>query len=692
MKIMLLLYFFLLFNPMLFFSEIKPKIFKQNFKVDQFNAIFRVDSQDKGYPLKIVNNKVQFFTKKEGRDQNFRIKSTGTKKDSFFIISKPYSKKVGINDSGEVILYNNNITDDERVIWIFIKINDKEYLLQNSFNKKFMEIKSRKEGKATIFFPVCISNLDGLFESSDFDKIPKIYKYSFFKLCEEVEIKPEHLEIIDKEPIDILIKYIDLSDKTLNREGITQIKKDEDHEELRYAVRSILENIPWIRKIFILMPNEKVKYFRPIEEISGKFVYVKDKDLLGFDSANSIVFQLNLGNMSKFGLSENFILIDDDCFFGKPIKKSDFFYYDEIQKKVVPAVITDDFSEIVKNDILNEYNKYYRRIKTIKPHAFEGWKISQLAAYKLLFENYDPPLINAGFNHNAVALNIYDIKEIHELIVNKYQYSKETLTSKSRTNYDLQPQSLFMSYALNVKKRKVNSIPYAYYDVAFLDGKNLDIELFVLNTSGDRKYADSLYVKSKNLIEKKFPIPTPFELGTVVTKINGVQKTIDLNDYVKKTDYNNLKMKLEEVEKKGKELNKKIEEVNKSKEQIEKKLKEEIAYLLENIHSNYLNSNTSNTSNTSNNASILNETLENIRINQRKKEDIMEEYNLLKIIFQIMVGILLFIAFTTIFCLCYNSKYKEMKGNEFDNNKELQMANLVKTDNTFTKLSTEEKY
>ena len=70
----------------------------------------------------------------------------------------------------------------------------------------------------------------------------------------------------------------------------------------------------------------------------------------------------------------------------------------------------------------------------------------------------------------------------------------------------------------------------------------------------------------------------------------------------------------------------------------------------------------------------------------------MEEYNLLKIIFQIMVGILLFIAFTTIFCLCYNSKYKEMKGYEFDNNKELQMANLVKTDNTFTKLSTEEKY
>ena len=70
----------------------------------------------------------------------------------------------------------------------------------------------------------------------------------------------------------------------MNRTGISLIKKDYENGEIKYCVRSILQNIPWIRKIFILMPNENVKYFLPKEEISDKILYVKDKYLFGFDS------------------------------------------------------------------------------------------------------------------------------------------------------------------------------------------------------------------------------------------------------------------------------------------------------------------------------------------------------------------------------------------------------------------------
>jgi len=69
----------------------------------------------------------------------------------------------------------------------------------------------------------------------------------------------------------------------LNRKGIKQISKDKDNDELLYSVRSILKNIPWIRKTFISTPNEKVKYFKSKDEICDKIVYVKDKDLIGFD-------------------------------------------------------------------------------------------------------------------------------------------------------------------------------------------------------------------------------------------------------------------------------------------------------------------------------------------------------------------------------------------------------------------------
>jgi len=370
---------------------------------------------------------------------------------------------------------------------------------------------------AKIYYPECITdlNLDNL------NSIENKYKFSFFKLYEEVKIKPEHIPIIEKEPVDVLIKYIDLTDKTLNRKGITQTEKDEDNEELRCSVRSILQYIPWVRKIFILMPNEKVKYFKPINEISSKFVYIKDKDLLGFDSASSVVFQLNLHKMEKFGLSENFILMDDDYFFGKPIKKTQLFYYDESLKKVVPSIVTDDFTEMVKKDIDNEYKKIYRNIRIIKPHFFEGWKLSQLSSYKLLLENYKSPLVNAGFSHNAIPLNIRDLKEIYDLVKNKYPDANKLLNEKERSNIDLQPQSLFNSYMLNVKKRKVNTIPSVYYDLASLDNLNLDIEMFIINTSGDKKYTQKHFEKAREILEKKFGAPTPYEIP-----INKANKSI----------------------------------------------------------------------------------------------------------------------------------------------------------------------
>ena len=685
MKFILLFYLSILLNQISIISNISPEIFIEEKESEQFNAVYRVDSKEKGYPLTIDKGKVQFSSKKGGKEQNFRIIPAGTNKNSYYIIAKSFNKKIGINDNGDLILYNlDDLANIEKTRWNFIKIEDKKYFLQNAFNKKYVEIKNRKEGKNTIYYPICTSDLAKENEKIDSEKISNTFKYSFFKLCDEVKLKPEHIAIIDKEPVDIVIKYIDLTDKNLNREGITQIKKDEDNEELRFSVRSILQYIPWIRKIFILMPNQKVKYFKPIEEINGKFVYVKDKDLIGFDSANSVVFQFNLQNMTKFGLSENFILIDDDYFFGKPVKKSDFFYYDEKLKKVVPAVLTDDFSEMVKSEVMNEYNKLWRRKNAIKPHAFNGWKISQLSAFKLLLEQYDMPFIFAGFSHNAISLNVNDLKEIYELVVNKYENANNFLKSKIRTIYDLQPQSLFNAYNFNIKKRLVNSIPYQYYDVAFLDGKSLDIELFVLNTSGDRKYTAEQQKKAKNLLEKKFPLPTPFEDITDFVD-EKTQKKIDLSEYIKKNEYNILKKNFEEIEKKNKELSEKIDEISKSKEKLEKKLKEEIKYLIDNIQSS---KNISLNVTTINYNSNTKDEKDDEEINQK---DLLKKYTFFENFFKIILFLLFFVVFISFFCYLFKYKSNQIN-NEFDDNIEIPLSNINNNNETFTKLSTEEKF
>ena len=95
-------------------------------------------------------------------------------------------------------------------------------------------------------------------------------------------------------------------------------------EKFKYNTRSILQNIPWINKIYIIMPNKKVKYFKNPEEINEKIKYIEDKELLGFDSISSIVFEFNLWRLKKFGITRNFIYLNDDYFIGNPLKKSDF--------------------------------------------------------------------------------------------------------------------------------------------------------------------------------------------------------------------------------------------------------------------------------------------------------------------------------------------------------------------------------
>ena len=97
-------------------------------------------------------------------------------------------------------------------------------------------------------------------------------EFLFIELYKNANIK--NSELLEKEPIDVLIKYIDLSDEKLNRTGINTIQKDYDNGEIKYCVRSILQNIPWIRKIYILMPNENVKYFLPKEQIKEKILYI----------------------------------------------------------------------------------------------------------------------------------------------------------------------------------------------------------------------------------------------------------------------------------------------------------------------------------------------------------------------------------------------------------------------------------
>ena len=64
-------------------------------------------------------------------------------------------------------------------------------------------------------------------------------EFKLIELYKEIDDINSNSSILENEPIDVLIKYIDLSDPNLNRNGIKQIPKDKDNDELLYSVRSI---------------------------------------------------------------------------------------------------------------------------------------------------------------------------------------------------------------------------------------------------------------------------------------------------------------------------------------------------------------------------------------------------------------------------------------------------------------------
>ena len=90
-------------------------------------------------------------------------------------------------------------------------------------------------------------------------------------------------------------------------------------------------------------------------------VYVKDEDFLGYDSSNNYAFQFRYWKMKEFGISNNIIVMDDDCFIRSKLEKTDFFYIQD--GKIVPFIVTSNFKMINKSYVLQKIELYSNKVK-----------------------------------------------------------------------------------------------------------------------------------------------------------------------------------------------------------------------------------------------------------------------------------------------------------------------------------------
>lgn len=488
-----------------------------------FIGIYRINSISNNKHFKIKNNHLLLS---DFELTYFRL--IHIENNLYYIESSYNTRRLGVNNNNKIIIYSKKqFFENQKIIWKLIKINNSEYLIQNTYNQKYIEQNNNILLCSHNYSYFSYSNLNNI-------QININFIFHFLKLFEEGIIRGKYFKYINSEPIDIVIKYIDLTDKQLNRKGINQIYKDFDNEELKYSIRSILENIPWIRNIYILMPNKKVKFLKSIEYISDKILYINDKDFLGYDSANIFAFTFNLYKLEKFGVSKNFIYMEDDFFIGNKLKKYDFFYYDESLKKVLPFILNFHFYELNRYYILQEYEKFFKIKDSIIPQSREAWWFSEYITEIFFLENLqiyninksgmiefkqkeankslEQTVISANFTHNAIPENLDDLKEVYNSIQN-YKYINETLFSNERNILTLNQPHFVVLFQLNIKHKKVHSIPYRYIEIEKINKIKLNYKLFVINTGGNHKPTNRHYKLQKKIMEKRFPFQSKYEIN-----------------------------------------------------------------------------------------------------------------------------------------------------------------------------------
>lgn len=203
-------------------------------------------------------------------------------------------------------------------------------------------------------------------------------------------------------PIDFVILWVDDQDpKWQLKKNQYQIASQElnnkeryrDYGTLKYWFRMVEENAPWVNKIH-LVTDHQVPSWLNVDH--PKIHIVNHEDFMPHDALptfNSNAIQMYIHNIK--GLSEHFVLFDDDMFIVKPIKENIFFNSKGIPKDILGFNVinpVDEFAHIFINS-LSLVNAAYNKQSVVKKHFFKvfNWRygiINVVNLYLLPFPTF----------------------------------------------------------------------------------------------------------------------------------------------------------------------------------------------------------------------------------------------------------------------------------------------------------------
>ncbi|WP_067533774.1 stealth family protein [Nocardia crassostreae] len=307
--------------------------------------------------------------------------------------------------------------------------------------------------------------------------------------------------------IDIVFSWVDGSDPEFRArragmlaqvvvgEGDDADARIRQIDELRYALRSVHKNAPWIRRIFIatdsrvpdwLADDPKVTIVRAIDHFS---------DMSGLPIFNSHAVECQLQHID--GLSEHFLYSNDDMFFARPVRPSMFF---------TPAGIS----------------RYIEAGTRIGPgcnnERRSGFENAARVNRGPLQQHFGQVIIR-HLEHTPVPLRRSVLHEMEAAFAEDFA---RTRASRFRSATDISvTNSLYHYYALltgravpqeAAKMRDVDTTMYT--GLALLDGlaKRRNVDFFCLNDGSFPEVPEAERVRAvSEFLETYFPEPAPWE-------------------------------------------------------------------------------------------------------------------------------------------------------------------------------------
>lgn len=329
--------------------------------------------------------------------------------------------------------------------------------------------------------------------------------------------------MIREEKIDVVIPWVDNTDKIWRRKAIKYIPEENldgeryrDYDTIKFCIRSIEQNMPWVNHIYLVTDNQAPKWFKN----SNKITIINHDEFIPSEylpTFNSITITTFLHLIP--GISDRFIVFNDDMFVINKTNISDYFTKGlpndfNIERPISPSIINNFYvfnslyainskfnkKSDVKNNMMKRFNFRYGILNNIM-----SFVLLPFSSYLGFYTSHSvQAYLKSSFENSWTIFN--------EELTNTVKHS---LRSKGGVTDWLIRYYQLVSGNFNPSSPK----KHRYYELGSMDIRNIKRALFskgildiCINDSAMTDDNDDLVEILRINLENKFPNPSSCEI------------------------------------------------------------------------------------------------------------------------------------------------------------------------------------